>query len=51
MGFGVERAESMRASGRWGLNLLGKALVEIREKLRGEEGEKGSGTEEGEKEE
>lgn len=35
VGFGAERAESERE--RWGLNLLGKALMSVREKLRAEE--------------
>lgn len=35
IGFGKERAESQRA--RWGLNLLGKALMKVRDRLRAEE--------------
>lgn len=34
IGFGWKNAEKQRQ--RWGLNLLGKALVEVRERLRGE---------------
>ncbi|KIJ23017.1 hypothetical protein M422DRAFT_276491 [Sphaerobolus stellatus SS14] len=37
VGFGWKNAEKQR--GRWGLNLLGKALMEVRDKLRAEEGE------------
>lgn len=35
IGFGRERAESQRA--RWGLNLLGKALMRVRDRLKTEE--------------
>lgn len=37
IGFGKNNAEANR--GRWGLNLLGKALMRVRERLRGQEGE------------
>jgi len=37
IGFGRNNAEANRA--RWGLNLLGKALVLVRERLREQEGE------------
>ena len=51
IGFGKDRAESVRQ--RWGLNLLGNALMETRERIRMEEGNKevvkrGGGEEEGE---
>ncbi|KAH6853378.1 hypothetical protein B0I37DRAFT_348834 [Chaetomium sp. MPI-CAGE-AT-0009] len=41
IGFGAARAGSVRA--RWGLNLLGKALVAVRDELRKEEEGEGSG--------
>ncbi|CAM6128364.1 unnamed protein product [Calypogeia fissa] len=41
VGFGRESAERNR--GRWGLNLLGKALMRVRERLREEEGGLGGG--------
>jgi len=45
IGFAAENAEEMRAE--WGENLLGKALMRVRERLR-EEGEgKGNGNGEG----
>jgi ribA/ribD-fused uncharacterized protein len=40
IGFGRNNAEANR--GRWGLNLLGKALIRVRERLR-EQGEEGKG--------
>ncbi|KAH6651140.1 hypothetical protein F5144DRAFT_589433 [Chaetomium tenue] len=49
IGFGAARAGSVR--GRWGLNLLGKALVAVRDELRKEvegKGGEGEGKEEGE---
>lgn len=36
VGFGAKRAGEVRE--RWGLNLLGKALMEVRERIRNEEG-------------
>lgn len=38
IGFGAKRAGDVRE--RWGLNLLGKALMEVRERIREEEGKK-----------
>lgn len=41
VGFGAKNAEKNRA--KWGLNLLGKALMEVRTRLREEEEEKAAG--------
>jgi ribA/ribD-fused uncharacterized protein len=45
VGFGREKAEANRA--RWGLNLLGKALMRVRERLREEEERESKGGEVG----
>lgn len=43
VGFGAKRANSMRH--KWGLNLLGKALMEVRERIRKEDEEEVEGEE------
>ena len=39
-GIGFVREEAERRRGEWGENLLGKALMTVRERLRGKDGEK-----------